>query len=202
MGLLDRITNKKQSGNVKKVMENFIWDNKKHSVSWLYEGKRIERTINNMFFASVNEQKKNVYIEAGKQYSQEQVYILSFEGECIFECDILQDKVCWKYQNKRIKVDCKKIVDAQLYEGKIVLIICTMPNQVDKKLQGFALDGAFLFEVEQPKGYCFYYLSSLENQPSVVCDGGEDNSDGYGRSMWHFSVDIKNGDLRKESLAY
>lgn len=45
-------------------------------------------------------------------------------------------------------------------------------------------------------------LSSFRNQPSVVCDGGKIDIDVYGRNKWHFSIDIKTGDMIKENFAY
>ena len=81
-------------------------------------------------------------------------------------------------------------------------MVITVSNQVDRKLKGFALDGTLLFEKEPLQGYSFKNLSTLNNQPSVVCDGGETNADAYGRSRWHFAIDTKTGDMTKENLAY
>jgi hypothetical protein len=59
-----------------------------------------------------------------------------------------------------------------------------------------------LFEKEPPQGYTFMYLSTSRNHPSVVCDGGENNADAYGRSTWRFAINTKTGDMTKENLAY
>lgn len=184
------------------AVENFIWDSKNQSVSWIYGGKLIKETFENAYFASVNKQKNFVYVEAGKNYSQDQIYHLSFDGKRIFVLDKLNDKVSWLHQNKLIKICCKNIVSAQFYTGQVVLIISVASNQVNKKVQGFALDGTLLFEKEPPQGYNFVNLSTWKNQPSVVCDGGKTNADAYGRSSWHFAIDIKTGDMTKENLAY
>lgn len=184
------------------TVENFIWDSKNQSVSWMYGGKFIKETFENAHFASVNKQKNFVYVEAGENYSQDQIYHLSFDGKRIFVLDKLKDKVSWLHQNRMIKVCCEKIVNVQFYAGQVVIIMSAASNKVDKKLQGFALDGTLLFEKEPPQGYSFVNLSTSKNQPSVVCDGGETNADAYGRSRWHFTIDIRTGDMTKENLAY
>ena len=57
-----------RNGGEKMTVENFIWDSKNQSVSWIYGGKVIKETFENAHFASVNEQKNFVYVEAGKNY--------------------------------------------------------------------------------------------------------------------------------------
>lgn len=114
----------------------------------------------------------------------------------------MSGKISWLYQNQLVEVDCKNVVNAQLYIGQGVVIAITEPSQDDRKLQGFALDGSLSFEKEAPQGYCFEYLSISNNQPSVVCDGGKSNVDVYGRSKWQFAIDNQIGDMTKENLAY
>ena len=184
------------------TIENFIWDSQNQYVSWIYGGKVIKETFENAYFASINEQKNFVYVEAGQNYSQDQVYYLSFDGKRIFMFDKVKGKVSWLYQNTLIEINCKSIEHAQLYVEQAVIMVITVSNQVDRKLKGFALDGTLLFEKEPLQGYSFKNLSTLNNQPSVVCDGGETNADAYGRSRWHFAIDTKTGDMTKENLAY
>ena len=184
------------------TIENFVLDIKNQSVSWIYEGKTIKETFVNAYFASVDKQNNYVYVESGNNYSQEQIYHLSFDGKHIFEVDKLKNTISWLYQNKSIKINCKNIADAQIYKEQIVIIISETSNNVGKKLQGYALDGTLLFEKKPPKGYSFVNLSSFRNQPSVVCDGGKIDIDVYGRNKRQFSINIKTGEMIKENLAY
>lgn len=184
------------------IIENFIWNSQNQSVSWTYNGKVIKETFDNAHFAFVNAQKNLVYVEAGQNYDQDQVYHISFDGKLIFTLDKVSGKVSWLYQDQLIKVDCKNIMNAQLYIGQGIVIVITAPNQADRKLQGFSLDGKLLFEKAPPQGYSFVHLSTSKNQPSVVCDGGKANADVYGRSSWHFAIDTKIGDMTKENLEY
>lgn len=183
------------------TVENFIWDSQNKSVSWIYDGVVIKEIFENAHFASVNKEKNFVYVEAGENYSQDQIYHLSFDGKRIFIFDKVNDIVSWLHKDQMVEVNCKNIVNAKFYNGQVVIII-TESNGVDRRLQGFALDGTLLFEKEAPQGYKFDYLSTSKNKPSVVCDGGKTNVDDYGRSSWHFTINTKTGDMTKENLAY
>ena len=72
----------------------------------------------------------------------------------------------------------------------------------DRKLQVFTLEGVLSLEKAPPQGYSFVNLSTSKNQPSVVCDGGRDRADVYGRSRWHFAINTQIGDMTRENLAY
>lgn len=183
-------------------VRNFIWDSQNQSVSWEYNGEIIKERYENAYFATVNTQKNFVYIEAGQNYHQDQVYHISFDGKRIFTLDKLSSKVSWLYQNKIVEVACKNIVNAQFYIEKGIIMVITDSSQSHRKLKGFRLDGTVLFENEPPHGYSFVNLSTYKDEPSVVCDGGKSNADAYGRSCWHFAIDIKTGDMTKENLAY
>lgn len=183
------------------TVENFIWDSHKQTISWEYGGKSIRKTFVNAYFASVNTQGNFVYIEVGKDYSQEQVYHFSFDGEQIFTFDKVSDKVSWLHQDQLVEIDCKNIVEAQCYSEQGVVIVIVGQDQ-EMKLQIFTSKGMLRIEKEPPRGYNFVHLSTSKSQPSVVCDGGKDIADVYGRSRWHFAIDTQNGDMTKENLAY
>lgn len=184
------------------TVENFILDSANQSVSWIYGEKVIKETFRNVHFASVNEQEHFVYVESGHNYSQDQVYYISFDGKPIFTLDKIKGKVSWLHQDQLVEVNCKNIISAKLYVEQAVIIVITASNQVDGKLEVFALDGILLFAKQPPQGYSFVYLSTSKNKPFVVCDGEKTNADAYGRSRWHFAIDTKTGDMIKENLAY
>ncbi|WP_113674314.1 hypothetical protein [Vallitalea guaymasensis] len=184
------------------TVENFVWDSQNQSVSWIYNGKVIKETFENAYFASVDLQKNYVYVEAGQNYSRDQFYNLSFEGKRIFIFDKVSGKISWIHQNQLVEIHCKNTLNAQIYIEQNVIIIITGPNQTAINIKGFTLDGRLVFEKEPPKGYKYMYLSNYKNQPSIVCDGGENNVDDYGRSRWHFVINVNTGDMTKENLAY
>ncbi len=184
------------------TVENFIWNSQDQSVSWKHNGETIKEIYENAYFATVNTQQNFVYIEAGENYHQDQVYYISFDGRQIFKFDKLRNKVSWLYQNKMVEVSCENLVNAQFYIEKGVIMVITDSKQFSGRLQAFTLNGIKLFEKEPPQGYSFVNLSTYKDEPSVVCDAGKSNADTYGRSCWHFSIDIKTGSMSKENLAY
>ena len=94
------------------TVEKFIWDTDKQTVSWEYSGKSIQKTFVDAHFAFVNKQENFIYVEAGKDYSQDQIYHLSFGGEQIFTLDKVSGKVSWFYHDQRVEIDCKNVVEA------------------------------------------------------------------------------------------
>lgn len=182
------------------IVKNFVWDSK--SVSWIFEGRVINKTFENVHFAVFDTQKEVVYVEAGKNYSQDQVYNISFDGKEVFMFDKIVGKICWIYQKKLVQVIRDNIISVQPYNEYGLIIAIVEKCQDNRRLQAFKLDGTMFFEKQPPQGYKFLYLASSNNCHSVVCDGGESKADAYGRSSWHFSIDIKTGNMIKENLAY
>lgn len=185
------------------AVENFSWDNENQCVSWLYNGKVFNEKFENAHFASLNTEKSFVYIEAGHNYSQDQVYYFSFDGSLIFSFDKVSNKIRWQHKGNQIEVSCVNLENAMLYSEFDVIIAIVGINQLDKRIRCYSTDGKFLFEKEPPQGYSFLYLSTTpDNKPTIVCDGGKENADKYGRSSWHYIIDTKTGDMIKGSLAY
>lgn len=183
-------------------IENFIWDSKNQSVSWSFNGKTILKRFENAYFATHNTQKNYVYVEAGQNFSQDQIYYFSLDGTQIFTIDKMNNKVNWQIKDELVEINCHNILNAQLYIEQSIVIIISAENQNEKVMKGFALDGELLFIKDPPRGFTFNYLATFRNQPSIVCDGDKSNADEHGRSSWHFIINAKTGDISKENLAY
>lgn len=183
-------------------IENFNWDIETQSVKWSFDGKIVRERFENAFFASQNIKNNYVIVEAGRNYSQDQIYYLSFDGKLIFKIDKENDKVSWQLQDKLVEVNCKDISNAQLYTEHSIVIVISVDDQNNKLLKGFGLDGTLLFSKQPPQGFTFNYLSTIKNQPSVVCEGDSANTDAYGRSSWHFIINDRTGEMSKGNLAY
>ncbi len=184
------------------AVENFIWDNENQCVSWSYNGKVFKKKFENAHFASLNTQKSFVYVEAGQNYSQDQVYYLSFDGNLIFSFDKVSNKIRWQHNGSQVEANCINLENAQFYGDFNIIIAISGTTKLDKRMKGYSLDGKLLFEKEPPQGYSFMYLSTSDNKPAIVCDGGKENADKYGRSSWYYIIDTKTGDMLKGSLAY
>lgn len=181
-------------------VEDFFWDAENQTVRWSYKGATYNEKIDNMHQATVIKQKDFIYIEAGHNYYQDQMYYLSYDGRRIFTCDKLKGKISWQFEDQLIDIDCENILSAMLYVDHGLVIVITVSNKVDQRLKGFSLDGMLLFEKEPPQDFIFIYLSESMNKPTVVSDGGI--PDASGRYRWHFTIDTKTGELSKIGLAY
>ena len=61
-------------------MDNFTWDFGSKLVKWNNEGVEIEKRVDNAFFATVNEDKQLIYVEAGENYNQDSIFYFSYDG--------------------------------------------------------------------------------------------------------------------------
>ncbi|MFD0671931.1 hypothetical protein [Cohnella sp. GCM10027633] len=181
--------------------EEFNWDSKAQCVSWLFEGILISSKYQDAYLASVDIVNQHVIVEAGKNYSQDQVYFLTTSGEQIFKLDKINNIVLWKLQNQSVELSCNNILNGKFYVQHRICIVISIEND-SEVLKGFALDGTLLFINHPPKGFKLIYLSTYNGQPSVVCDADEVNSDQFGRNRWHLIINKITGALVKADLAY
>lgn len=186
----------------KMEIKKFNWDKDTGIVSWFYNEKMIERKFDSIYFASINLDEKQVYVEAGKNYSQDEICYLSFEGELIFIFNKIENKIKWKVLNNSIEVNCEGLKHAKYFKSQAVILVISIINQAKENLICYDVEGNLLFEKESPLGYKYVYLSSFEGTPSVVCEGGDLKVDSFGRNTWHYIINIKTGELLKGGLAY
>ncbi|GJM68443.1 hypothetical protein HMSSN036_06590 [Paenibacillus macerans] len=183
-------------------VENFKWDSDNQNVSWSFNGKPIIKTFHNAYFASINNQRQYVIVEAGQNYSQDQIYYISFDGSTLFAMDKSNGKISWQLKDQHVELNCKVILHAQIYFEQNLVIILSSEKQNEKVLKGFSLDGTPLFVNQPPQGFDFNYLSIFNNQPSVVCDGDKAHTDAYNRNRWHFIINNQTGEMTRGNLAY
>lgn len=183
-------------------VEDFKWDDVKQCVSWGYNGHHIINKYDNAYFASLNLENQYVIVEVGKNFTQDQLYYLSFNGKQIFLVDKVNDKVSWWLQDQLFEVNCEHILSAQIYFHEGVVIVISMENQIGKSLKGYKMDGTLLFVKHPPEGFDFNYLSTFNKQPSVICSGDKDSIDAYGRNSWNFIINTRTGEMIKGNLAY
>lgn len=115
-------------------IENFFWDKVNHCVSWSYNGKDIKENYENMFFATADLEKKYIFIKAGQNYSQDQIYYISFDGKLIFSFDKVSGKISWQHKYQLVEVSKKNIEYAQMYFNHDIIMAITVKNKNDKKM--------------------------------------------------------------------
>lgn len=176
-------------------MDNFTWDFGSKLVKWNNEGVEIEKRVDNAFFATVNEDKQLIYVEAGENYNQDSIFYFSYDGTLILSISKKENYVEWKFKNKNIEKRYENVSDAQIYESNIIIL-------ADETLYCYKINGELLFETNPDNGYKFIRLTTINNTPYVVCDGGSENADKFGRSSWNYEINIDKGVVLKKNLAY
>jgi hypothetical protein len=66
------------------MVDKLYWDQNK--ISW-YFGHEIVKEINNIILATVRKDRKIIYIEAGTNFTSEQVYCFLYNGDLLFMYD-------------------------------------------------------------------------------------------------------------------
>ncbi|WP_113929483.1 hypothetical protein [Bacillus sp. P14.5] len=184
------------------AIKNFKWDSQSQSVCWVYNGTTIKSTYEHAYFATLDENENYVFVEAGENNNQEQMYYISFDGKPIFSFDRLTGTVSWLNGNKQVQINALNAIGAHRYSEHNLIIVVKQSGPSATKLCGYSTDGILLFESDSPEGFVFVYLTTFKSSPYIVYDGGKAYADPYGRSSWIFSVDPRSGKLNKENLAY
>lgn len=179
-------------------MENLIYSSE--LISWTFNEEKIEIKLNNVFFASYNEESKLVYAEVGKNFIKTSVHYFELDGTCRMIYNLETGEIKWLHQgiSKFLKFD--ELVQVGYFPFKNLLLV--MLNKLRKDVIALDLDGEFLYEVEKPLGYEILYFQEFPSYIAVVCEGDKNHEDQYGRSRFNFKLHLTTGILEKEDLAY
>lgn len=168
-------------------------------VSWIYNLKEISIEIEDAFFVSKSDETELITINAGKDFISKKIYYYDYNGNFILSYDLELGIITWVYQGlKNLNINNLKHVGFYPQNQRI-FILCQNEKQ---ELHGYNLDGKLLFSVNDPPGFEMRYFVQIDDQIAVVCDGDQNQQDGYGRFRFHFLIDIDNGRLTKGTLAY
>lgn len=177
-------------------MENFNWNFENKEVTWKNNGIEIKKTITNAYFASVLQEKNLVYVEAGENYSANEIYYFSFDGKLALSLNKKNNSISWTYNDEEMHESYCNLIDAGIYNDNTIIVIS------DENLFCYDINGDLLFKESSSNELKFIRLTSINNTPHVVCDCGKGNEDEYGRKWWNFEIDRDNCTLTKKNLAY
>lgn len=107
----------------------------------------------------------------------------------------------WDYKNNKIILNVKNIQQIKLYEKKeIALLLVGEKINIAEKLYVYSFSGEERFNLFPPQGFSFSYLTNHpEVEIAIVCSS-ENSIEGW--YDWHFSLDIKTGNLKRYCPAY
>jgi hypothetical protein len=182
--------------------DNFTWNNKEECVSWIFEGRLLIRKFKNLQFASLNIENNYVYIEAGQNYKQDEIYYILENGNILFVCNKKENIISWRNDYSEINVLCDNIIATKYYINQYTILVIVLINISNTMLLGYQIDGTLLFRVSPPENYKLLYFSTFENNPAVIGERIKGFEDDYERSRCHFIINLKSGDLTKGTIAY
>lgn len=80
------------------------------------------------------------------------------------------DSICWKYDGKFVETRFDAIKDAQYYKNEDIVLVLSGASPSLRKLIGVHPSGETLYILDPPDDYCFYYLSSTdEEEMAIAC---------------------------------
>lgn len=179
-------------------IEGLVWDS--NSIRWINK-REINKQINDIYFASINDELECICVEAGKNFILDEVYYFLADGDLLFTYNKTNNRVEWSYKGCLYKKQFLKIRQAQIYLKQKVVLVIEEQNNKDRII-GYNLEGVKVFCSFASDGYSMEYLSEINYAPVVVCSGDENHVDKYGRNRVNFIIDEKTGIMSKANLAY
>lgn len=171
-----------------------------NKVLWTFENRTITLKLEDAFWASERKEVHLIQIETGKNFKQNKVYFFNYAGKLILYYDLEAGTVEWSLQENMKKITVENMNQVGFFpQEKRIFIISSCGSQ---ELSGYDTDGKYLFRAKNPSGFEMLYFSRLRDHIVVVCDGGKNQEDKYGRFRYHFFMDINTGKLTKGGLAY
>ena len=72
------------------------------------------------------------------------------------------------------------------------------------KLEIYNFESKQVYQIDSPKGYTMIYITEIGNEKvRVACEAiDRENYDSYGRSRFHFTLNLKDQKWAKDGLAY
>ncbi|MEK3952114.1 MULTISPECIES: hypothetical protein [Psychrobacillus] len=180
------------------MINNLLYNS--HLVSWVFEGKEVGINIENLFFASVDENNEYVYVNAGENYIKDKVYYFNFDGTLKMYYDLFTGSIKWDYKEEKQTLVIKDLIEIGYFPKKEIILV--LFNEDKREVIGLNLAGEYLYEIEKPVGYRMMYFEEFPDNVAVVCDGGELQEDRFGRSRTNFLLNQDDGTLYKGNLAY
>lgn len=178
--------------------DNFEWNKEEESISWTFLGKRQVHKIKNLFYAALNLEQNYVYLVAGENYNQDEIYYLLEDGVILFKCNTNTDEILWRNKDDYITIICKNIVNSYHNAKQQITLVITANN----KLLGYDIKGIRIFETPAPEDYSFLYFSTQNDKLLVIAEKTHGDEDDFGRNRRQFIIDEKSGKLLKSDLAY
>lgn len=177
------------------MIENLLVNS--NEVTWSFGNKIIKIELDNVFYASSDEENEYISIECGTNFIKDSVYFYDFNGELQFSYILSLGVLNWNTSNVEKSLEIKNLKDVGYFPQKQRVFVLA-----GDCVQGYDLLGEFLYNIKSPNGYKMIYFGEYKDSLFVVCDGDKNHEDKFGRFRVNFIIDKDSGNLTKGELAY
>jgi hypothetical protein len=165
------------------MIKNLKWTEK--NVSWRYGDSQVNLTMEKVFLATVVKKQNFVCVKTGMDFKEEVVYFYDGTGVLILCYNILEKKVEWTYEEKKMSCIVPGLNQAMfLCETGYIYILFG-----NRGVRIIECSGEVVCDCFTNDNAVCRYLSQINDKPVVVCDG--ENEDEYGRFRMNYYINEK-----------
>ncbi len=176
------------------------------NVSWEYNGKKIEITLDKVLHARFSKYTNKIEIETGEGFIEEWVYYYTLTGVFLAKQHLDTGEITW-FHNGEHRLSLPYTETIGFYPDYELIFIIYRHSEEESSVTAIKviyLDGNLINSLDSPEGYTMLYVSEIKDEKvRVACEAiDRENYDPYGRSRFHFALDLKDQKWVKDGLAY
>lgn len=177
-----------------------------NTISWEYKNRLFEINVPNILHAKYDKDENIIVVSCGENFITKEFYYYSMEGELLGKQNIEEETIEWDY-NKQHKL-MFQFTNSILFSPSNKLIFSIFRQSSSRssisKLEIYNFDGKRIYQIDSPVGYTMIYITDISGgKLKIACEAiDKENYDSYGRSRFHFNLDVSTKEWEKIGLAY
>ena len=181
------------------MVRNLRHDKISDCLEWIYQDKTFK--IFKKYIYTYTVQNDLIYFQCGENFVANSVFYYNLNGVLHFGYDIKNNLIFWSKNNQSFEKKCYKLMHANLYEDQNILVILHSSIDNSKCIEVIDLEGEKLFQIKETEDLNFRYLSKVNNMASIVIENVKE-IDKYGRTEFHYIINLLDQKLLKSNLAH
>lgn len=175
-------------------------------VSWEYKNSFFEIKASRILHAKYDEAEEMVVVSCGDNFITEEYFYYSMEGEILGKQNVKDETIEWNYDRSHKLIF--QFTNNILFSPSNKLIFSIVRQSSDRnsisKLKIYNFYGELIYETNSPVGYTMIYITGISGEKlKIACEAiDRENYDSYGRSRFHFNLNVSTGEWEKSGLAY
>lgn len=178
----------------------------KDVVKWEYDGKNFEVKLDKILHAGFRESKNMIVIETGEGFVDEWLYYYTLAGIFLAKQNFETGEFIWSYHGEHQLAIPNTETVGFFPEQDLISVIyrTTEERSAVTAMKVFDLAGNLTHVFASPAGYTMLYITSISGgKARIACEAVDKaNYDAYGRSRFHFLLDLQTKEWTKDGLAY